>query len=208
MKNDKKKTRDRKIWLPGTSASDLMGKQSVRATFRLSSGAIRTVSIVSAQMGIRQKSLFDHLAEDKTALKAIAGKIPLQDPDRKKRISKTFVLSRKTLRSLDEISGECNRSRDLLVEYLIMRLHPLVSGEREKHRKRRVLLEEAAGVLETGENMLEKSGDSLGKEDPLYIWFEKMVSAFRNAHRQIAAFVEKGETAEKGPSGSYNPVGS
>jgi len=44
-----------------TSALDLKGRQSVRATFRLSEDCINAISILSAQLGIKQKSVFDHL---------------------------------------------------------------------------------------------------------------------------------------------------
>ncbi|MEZ4529201.1 MAG: hypothetical protein R2941_25085 [Desulfobacterales bacterium] len=106
MENDRKKTGDMRRFLPGTSASDLMGKQSVRATFRLSSEAAKMLSIVSAHMRIRQKALLDYLAEDGKTLQIIAGQIPAQDSQRKKKIPKTFVLSRKTLHSLDETARE------------------------------------------------------------------------------------------------------
>jgi len=155
--------------MPGTSASELMGKQSVRATFRLSPEAIRILSIVSAHMGIRQKSLLDYLAEDEKALQIMACEIPVHDFERKKQVAKTFVLSRKTLRTLNEISAKYGLSRDILAEYLVMRLRPLVSGEREKQRRRSELLEKTGTLLTEGERIQEKSAVSLGKDDP-YIY--------------------------------------
>ena len=58
--------------LPSTSPADLRGRQSVRATFRLSTKAIDALSVVAVQLGIKQKSLFDHLIEDLTVLEKIA----------------------------------------------------------------------------------------------------------------------------------------
>jgi len=46
-----------------TSALDLRGRQSVRATFRLSEDCIDAISILSAQLGIKQKSVFDHFGD-------------------------------------------------------------------------------------------------------------------------------------------------
>jgi len=198
MEKNRKKTKDMPSSLPGTSASDLMGKQSVRATFRLSTEAIRILSIVSVHMGIRQKSLLDYLAEDEKTLQRMAEEIPAHDFERKKQIAKTFVLSRKTLRCLDEISGQYSIPRDLLVESLILRLRPLVSGEREKHRKRMELVRETEILLETGEKIREKSQTYLGADDPLSVQVEKIMLACRNMHRQIAAFVEKAEAAQHG----------
>ena len=61
--------------MPKTSTSELKARQSVRATFRLSEGCIDAISIVATQLGIKQKSLFDHLAEDIDSLKSIAREI-------------------------------------------------------------------------------------------------------------------------------------
>lgn len=186
------------ISLPKTSASELMGKQSVRATFRLSSDAIRIMSIVSAHMGIKQKSLFDHLAEDENTLQKIAAEIREKEILEKERIPKTFVLSRRTLTSLEETSRNCNAPRDALVEYSIMRLRPLLSKEREKHRQRCRLLEKSRAWLRAGEKILDESEKSLGKEDPFHIRLEKALGSFRNAHRRMTAFVEKGDAVEDG----------
>jgi hypothetical protein len=49
------------ITISKPSAFDLSGRQSVHATFRLSESCINAISILSAQLGIKQKSVFDHL---------------------------------------------------------------------------------------------------------------------------------------------------
>ena len=72
------KKRDRRraesgISLP--SSADLRGRQSVRVTFKLTSEAINTVSIVATHLGIKQKSLFDHLIEDVKSLNFIASNV-------------------------------------------------------------------------------------------------------------------------------------
>ena len=48
MENDEKKNWTISISLPETSALDLRGKQSVRATFKLTEGCIDTINIVAA----------------------------------------------------------------------------------------------------------------------------------------------------------------
>lgn len=52
--------------------SDLRGRQSVRATFKLSEKAIDALSIVAIHLGIKQKSLFDQLINDTSSLSLIA----------------------------------------------------------------------------------------------------------------------------------------
>ena len=90
------------VYLSKTLTFELKERQSVRATFRLSEGCIDAISIVATQMGIKQKSLFDHLAEDMDSLKSIAREIKQMKIKKHGRIQKTFVISRKSLSSLDE----------------------------------------------------------------------------------------------------------
>ena len=72
MEENEKPEKDAHITLPRASSSDLRGKQSVRATFKLSERAIDALSIVAIHLGIKQKSLFDHLIDDTRSLKVIA----------------------------------------------------------------------------------------------------------------------------------------
>ena len=120
--------------LPQPSSQDLRGRQSVRATFKLSARAIEAMSIVSVHLGIKQKSLFDHLIEDAQSLSQIAREIESEKFRTLSRIQKTFVISRRTLASLDEISKQFRAPRDALVEYSIQRLLPVIDEEREKQR--------------------------------------------------------------------------
>ena len=92
------------IELPQPDTEDLRGRQSVRATFKLSSRAIEALSIVAVHLGIKQKSLFDHLIEDVQTLNTIAQEIEADHFRTMGRVQKTFVISRRTLVCLDEIS--------------------------------------------------------------------------------------------------------
>ena len=69
MKKTEENQIDMSISLSKPSALDLRGRQSVRATFRPSEDCIDAISILSAQLGIKQKSVFDHLMEDAQVLK-------------------------------------------------------------------------------------------------------------------------------------------
>ncbi|NOQ20591.1 MAG: hypothetical protein GQ571_11545, partial [Desulfobacterales bacterium] len=107
------------ITLPLPSSADLRGRQSVRATFKLSARAIDVLSIVATHLGIKQKSLFDHLIEDVKSLNIIANEIEDEAFGALERIQKTFVVSRRTLSCLEETSRQFNAPRDALVEYSI-----------------------------------------------------------------------------------------
>ena len=175
------------------STSDLRGKQSVRATFKLTENAINTMSVVAAHLGIKQKSLFDHLIEDTRSLGLIASGLQPDRFSRLKRIQKTYVISRKTLCCLDDASKDLDASRDALVEYSIQRLLPLIEEERERHRKRREILDEMTEYLEQGEGLLGKSQKLLGEDDPVHERIEAAMRAGRKAHNAVVSFVERGK---------------
>ena len=169
----------------------------MRATFKLTGKAIHAINIVSVHLGIKQKSLFDHLIEDKQCLKLIAGEMKNQAFSKLTRIQKTYVLSRRTLSSLDQTAKKFNAPRDALVEYSIQRLIPVIAVEKEKHRNRKLILNEMTKYLEHGEKILKKSEKLLGKNDPVYCKFQSVIAACEKAYNNIESFIEKGEIIEK-----------
>jgi hypothetical protein len=183
--------------IPRPSSADLRGRQSVRATFKLSERAIEALSIVAVHLGIKQKSLFDHLIEDMQSLKLIAREIESDRFSALNRIQKTYVISRKTLSSLDETSRRFNAPRDALVEYSIQRLMPVITRERERHRKRKEILSEMKEYLENGLELFQKSRSMLGEEDPVSVKLESAMRSLVNAHSHVKAFVDKGEIIEE-----------
>jgi hypothetical protein len=185
------------IKLPQPDPDDLRGRQSVRATFKLSSRAIEALSIVAVHLGIKQKSLFDHLIEDVQTLNTIAREIEAEQFRTMDRVQKTFVISRRTLVCLDEIAKESKAPRDALVEYSIQRLLPVIMREREKHRKRKKLCDEINRHVEEGLQLLEKSRALLGEDDPVTTRLEAAMNYYETARAGLAHFVEKGDIIEE-----------
>lgn len=178
------------------SLSELRGRQSVRATFKLSGKAIEAISIAAAHMGIKQKSLFDHLIDDVELLAVVAREIESKRFLGLERVQKTFVLSRRTLCSLEEVSKDFNTPRDALVEYSIARLLPVIEEERKKHEKRKKMMVEIGKYLEQGEEISEKVEKALGEEDLLSEKLKGAVSNLRGACETMASFVERGKVIE------------
>ena len=195
MRKDEKKGASG-MSLPQTTSTDLRGRQSVRATFKLSEKAIDAISIVSIHLGIKQKSLFDHLIEDIESLNLIAREIQSDKFDPPNRIQKTYVISRKTLSCLDRTSENFDTPRDALVEFSIQRLLPLIDQERKRHGKRKEILNEIREYVKNGMQILRKSKESLGKDDPISDKFESAMIVLFNAHNNIESFVEKGNIIE------------
>jgi len=182
--------------LPRPTPKDLRGRQSVRATFKLSAKAIETMSIVAVHLGIKQKSLFDHLIEDVQSLKLIAREVESEHFNRIGHIQKTFVISRRTLSSLDETSKRFNAPRDALVEYSIQRLLPVIARERKKHRRRKEILRDMNTCMENGLKILQKSKTLLGEDDPVFLRWESAMKMLVNTQHDIEAFIEKGKIIE------------
>jgi predicted transcriptional regulator len=184
-----------------SSTMDLRGRQSVRATFRLSETCIKAISILSAQLGIKQKSVFDHLMEDAQLLKNMARKLSNMEFDRHERIQKTFVISRRSLSCLDMISSEFHAQRDALVEHSVRRLFPIVANERIKHEKRKELLTEISDHFAKGEKLLSKAEEMLGTDDPVVNKLKTAMAVYENALDDIDSFIDKGKLIEKFQTG-------
>ena len=168
MISEEKQNAANKFSVPQASPGDIRGKQSVRATFRLTEKAIDAISIVAIHLGIKQKSLFDLLIEDIQTLNAIARKIQPSDYKRNSLIQKTFVLSRKTLSTLDGISKNSKTPRDALVEYSILRLLPVIAQEQEKHESRKKVLELLTKHIKASRKIMDEANSALGEDDPVF----------------------------------------
>jgi len=182
--------------LTQASVTDLRGRQSVRATFKLSEGCIDAITIVATQLGIKQKSLFDHLSEDTQTLQSIARRLRNQRLDRRDRKQKTYVISRRTLNCLDDIARRFDAPRDALVEYSVQRLLPLILRERRRHERRKEMLSRITRHFRRGEKLLAEIGRQLGKDDPVYRRLAAAMVAYAGAYEQIRAIVEKGRIIE------------
>jgi hypothetical protein len=168
----------------------------VRATFKLTEKAIDTIAIVSVHLGIKQKSLFDHLIEDSRSLDTIAKQIR---PDRFKeleRTQKTFVLSRSTLLKLESASELFQMPRDALVEYSIRRLNAIIEEERAKHELRKQLLMDIQAFVNSGSDLLDRCVDALGEDDPLVTIMANTVKTAVAAGQNVQQMVERGRVIE------------
>ncbi len=183
--------------LPQPSSRDLRGRQSVRATFKLTARAIETMSAVSIHLGIKQKSLFDHLVDDIRALEAIAREVRATTAEDAGRVQKTFVLSRRTLSSLEQAAENFQTRRDALVEYSIQRLMPVIEKEKEKHRMRKALLSRMNEYIEKGEKIRQEAREQLGEDDPVFDELDRAMTALLNARKDIDVFIAKGKIIEK-----------
>lgn len=186
-----------KLSVPHPSSAELRGRQSVRATFKLTERAIETISVVAVHLGIKQKSLFDYLIEDTGSLNTIAQDVNKVKFKTLERVQKTYVLSRRTLSMLDQISKHFAAPRDAIVEYSVHRLLPVIEREKEKHRFRKKLLGELNHHCREGLQLLKNSRELLGADDPFCEKLEAAMGACGTTARDLSAFVARCEVIEK-----------
>jgi len=178
------------------STEDLRGKQSVRATFKLSPRAITAISVVSLHLGIKQKSLFDHLMDDPEALDEISRSLTDDALASLTRVQKTYVLSRSALTCLERAAKTFGAPRDALVEFSIQRLLPLIEQERQRHARRKEVLKRFGDQVRQAEDLLERARARLGAEDPVCDRLESALNANILAYRHILEFIEKGNVID------------
>ncbi len=173
------------------TSSGLRGRQSVRATFKLSSGCIEAISIVAAQLGIKQKSLFDHLAQDSESLNAIAREVKNARVKARNRVQKTYVISRQSLSLLDQISKAFNAPRDALVELSVRRLLPVIDTEQKKYEMRKAAFSGIQEHFEEGQRLLGQLTGQLGEDDPIVAKLSAVMDAYMGAAQAIETFLER-----------------
>jgi hypothetical protein len=181
---------------PGSTLFDLRGKQSVRATFKLSQKAIDAIGLVAIHMGIKQKSLFDHIIEDMDALDSIARTIEIKQFKKIPRRQKTFVLSRRTIEALEAISSTYGTPRDALVEYSVKKLESIIKVEKIRHEERKILFKDLKAHFARTKNLYRKAAAALGPEDPFCRSLEKALTACQRTEEDLFDFIEKSKALE------------
>lgn len=179
------------------SLDALKGMQSVRATFTLPKYAINLISTVANQLGVKQKSIFDHLVENKDIIEQIADEAKQYEPEKKQRKQKTFVLSRNCLSILDAFAQEYKLPRDVLVELSIRQLDPVIAQEKQRHENRKLLLAQMQAFRQVGSRFLDRSRDLAGRDDETVQKLESFFSQYDKSMEELEAIIEKGKSVEQ-----------
>lgn len=188
---------NRKINLPKASTLALRGKQSIRATFKLTEGCIDAINIVATHLGIKQKSLFDHLIEDAEALRSIARETQDQSPADKKVVAKTFVINRNSLDVLNKISEEYHVTKESLVEFSVQRLLPIIANAQVTHEERKKIIRQIKDHLKSGEKIHEFIKNQFGSDDIICKKYEEIMKNYRNCTEVIQNYIDKSRNIEK-----------
>lgn len=195
MRNKKKSVEF--VMLSESYSADLRGRQSVRTTFKLTPRSIDALSLLAGQLGIKQKSIFDHLVDDTRTLQALAREIEQREAIEEKRVPKTYVISRKTLENLEQVSRRFQTPRDALVEFSIERILPLIQEEKEKHNNRKKLIERLEKLLGHSRELLEQADQVLDRDDPVFEQIYQIARSVQSSHDEIADIIDRGQKLEE-----------
>lgn len=180
----------------GLTVDDLRGRQSVRATFKLPPQVIELLSLAAAQLGLKQKSLFDQLVEDRQILEKLAADAEKYSPGKDERRQKTYVLSRNSLTSLDYVARAYKLPRDVLVEISIQRLRPVLKAEQERNRRRTRVMAELQQHLAQGRELIRQSQRLLGEDDPVLQRLYRYVSGCETCCTEMQDMIDQGKCME------------
>jgi predicted DNA-binding protein YlxM (UPF0122 family) len=184
------------IDLPMASTAALQGRQSVRATFKLSAECIDALNIVATHMGIRQKALFDHLAEDRNLLHSIARELKGQPWGDQPSVQKTYVISRHTLSVLNRIAKKRDISRNALIELSVRRLMPIIAQQQQDYAERKKVLDQLKHHLAAGEKLKSRIDKLFGRDDVLRAEFTHVMESYANCVGNLERFMERGKMIE------------
>ncbi len=177
------------------SLAGLEGMQSVRTTFRLSTGTDELLETIVKASQSTTKELLDKFAKiflkDKTFTDIVI------DNAKKMTVSqgvrKTFVISKTALTLISTTAQLRSVSRDALVESIIVIADGLIKAAKlhqpENHKKAQTIIGDfwkQADVVE------KKLRDLLGDEDPVYIRFGYVCTILMNLSLAIDAEIENG----------------
>lgn len=179
------------------SLDSLKGMQSVRATFTLPENMINLLSTVANQLGVKQKSIFDRLVENKHMLYDVADEAQKSTSGNHKRQQKTFVISRNSLVLLDAVAREYQLPRDVLVEFSIKRLLPVINAEKKRHKNRKMLLKEMENYGMLGQKIVDQARKLVGEDEPVYQKLTYVLSLYEKNVNELKETIERGKCMEE-----------
>lgn len=181
--------------MPQLSIHSLRGKQSVRVTFKLAPKTIDLLTVMASQLGIKQKTLFDHLIEQQELLNHL-DQHQKQHEEPLSRKQKTYVLSQQTLETLNVLAEKYHAPRNLLVEMAVRRLLPILIEEQEKHEKRKVILQAMTKEVRRNYRLLDEAEQLLEPDDPVCLQLREANKSIEQAYRNTVAIIERGKGME------------
>lgn len=187
MKKREQKRKEQELKL---DTEVLRAKQSVRTTFKLPEKTINLLKVSAKHLGIKQKTLLDQLLEDEKALELLADDAVIHSRNEKDCRPKTFVLSKKALERIEDVSRCHETPRDFLVELSVARLASYVDSLAETHDQRRSLMKELGLYKNHLEELSAKAHATLKEDDVFWVKLENLTKRTRKYIGEISKTVK------------------
>jgi hypothetical protein len=186
----KKSDQNRKAQKLQLNTEELRAKQSVRTTFKLPEKTINLLKVSAKHLGIKQKTLLDQLLEDENALELLADDALTHSRNENDCRPKTFVLSKKALEQIEDVSRRYDTSRDFFVELSVSRLASYVDSLAQTHDQRRILMKELDLYKNHLDKLSAKAHDTLKKDDVFLAKVENLAKRTRKYIGEISRTVK------------------
>lgn len=180
--------------LDRVSKTSLSEKQSVRTTFKLSESSNNAIDWLISTHGLKPKEMFDLIcANEKLVDLAIkeASKDAKSSPQTQTR--KTFVISKRVLRTLNKCAREHQVSRDSIVDSLILIFQVLlekqVKDEKQQEEKALPIISDFWSKAESVEKQLK---DLLDDDSPILDRFGYVIVLLMNLVSAIESKLSNG----------------
>jgi hypothetical protein len=187
MRKKQKRSKEQELQL---DTEELRAKQSVRTTFKLPEKSINLLKVSAKHLGIKQKTLLDQLLEDEKALELLADDAVSHTRNEDECRPKTFVLSKKALDQIEDVSCSYEVPSDFLVELSVSRLASYVDSLAETHDKRRTLMKELDRYRDQLEELSVKANSILKEDDVFGIKVENLTKRTRKIVGEISKTVK------------------
>jgi hypothetical protein len=187
MRNGKLKQKEQELQV---DPHELIAKQSVRTTFKLSEKTINLLKVAAGHLGIKQKTLLVQLLEDKKALDLLADDAITYARDENKCRPKTLVLSQKALDQIETVSSYWEIPRDYLIELSVARLTSYVNSLALTHEKRGLLMEELDRHNTHVSDLFKKAGTMLEEDDVFWVRLKNLTERTQKQVEEIRKTVK------------------
>jgi hypothetical protein len=154
------------------------------------------MNILGSHLGLKPKSLFDHMVQETETLEAIGTRATAFERGHLQRLAKTYVISRDAAEMLDAVSRAKKISRDALVEASVQHLMPLIQKEQVRHASRKNLLTKMEQHMLSGRQLHADIAAELGENDPLSDKMNSVMAVYERAYAALTAFINKGDNIE------------
>jgi hypothetical protein len=118
------------------------------------------------------------------------------------RIHKTFVVSQRSLTTLDNVTKHSSASKDDLIERSIHRLLPILEKERIRQQRRAAVLTRIAEHFKQGKALAEDVKAKVGADDTLYRSLDSIMDAYGKTVADMQELVNKGKRVSEFPLGT------